>query len=76
MRNLSVMEQKQVVGGGYYYKIFNTWTGDFMYKSQYYFDDELQECIDDCQHKLENEYSWDYCGVIYDNNTGRIVYRW
>lgn len=75
MKNLSIQEQKQIVGGGYYYKIFNIQTGEFMYKSKYYFDDEEQACIDDCMSHV-NSYGWDYCGCVYNNETGAITFRW
>lgn len=72
MRNLSVMEQKMVVGGAYYYKVFKT-SGQYMgIKVGPYYD--LQECIDDCEWTVANSYGYGYCGRVYDSY-GNIVAR-
>lgn len=71
MRNLSVMEQKQVVGGVYYYKIFRT-NGEYMGIKVGPYDDK-DACIRDCAATAAS-YGYGYCGRVYDGR-GNIVCR-
>lgn len=76
MRDLSVMEQKEIVGGGYYYKIYEM-NGRFRGKS-YTFSDE-DECINECIQMVaafKREDGIDVVGRVYDDKTGEIIFRW
>lgn len=59
MRNLSVMEQKQVVGGGYLVKAYYWSTGQENYSLRRFFD--------------TSEEAWDYYSYL-SNNYGDIYH--
>ncbi len=70
MKNLSIQEQKQIVGGYYYFKIFTT-SGIYLSgsKSDNYYD--LGQCMEDAK---EDAQIWGagYCARVYDTVTGQM----
>ena len=75
MKNLSIQEQKQIVGGAYYYKIFDM-NGNYRGKSFDY--DDMDTCINACI-QMVGSFERDgerVVGRVYDARTGQIIFRW
>lgn len=75
MRSLSIKEQKQIVGGTYYYKIFEP---NGRYRGKSYDFDNMDDCINECiqmvaSFERDGEHVF---GRVYDASTGRIVFYW
>lgn len=79
MRNLSVMEQKQIVGGSYYWKLFLE-DGEYIKGSLPNTFSRKSTCYNDMEYwgqKLANRYGEDVKGQIYDKDTYEVVdFEW
>lgn len=73
MRNLSIQQQKQIVGGAYYWKIFTT-RGEYLKDVGKVgpYDYEV-DAIDACRDKIA-ELGGGLCGRVYDS-AGNITER-
>ncbi len=75
MRSLSIQEQKQIVGGTYYYKIFDM-DGRYRGKSDDF--DNQDQCINACIQMvaLFADDGEIVVGRVYDASTGKIIFKW